>query len=275
MEGEKGERRLCMNNTARNCSTSAAAVSKKLRNVSQAPYCTRLISTRGQRDIESAGGEPLKRRVLYRTLEIGPNRPPPLHRPTRSHRAAKEAKEARSQKLGSRGLTNGWMGGEPAPAYLEEEGEDDPLIVLVLLDEGVRPVAVDLRLGDAAVGDAGVGYRPAEAHVERVDHTVGRVEPAKGLEDDLVDGAAGLAVYRRAAYALAGEGKAAGQQEGDRRPVVQPEYQCVLRDPLHFEKRADGPEDVDHLQHYWHLLRPAKLTPGTRNHAFLPSLELP
>lgn len=95
---------------------------------------------------------------------------------------------------------------------MQEEGKDDPLIVLVLLDEGMWPVAVYLGLGDAAVRDAGIRYRSAEAHVEGVDHAVCGVQPAEGLEDDLVDGARCLAVDRRAADALAGQRQASGQQ---------------------------------------------------------------
>ena len=135
---------------------------------------------------------------------------------------------------------------------MQEKRKDDPLIVFVLLDQRMGPVAVHLRLGDPAVGDAGVRYRPAEAHVEGVHHAVGGVQPAEGLEDDLVDGAGALAVDRRAADALAGEGQASGEQQGHRRPVVKPKDEGVLSHSLDLEERADRAEDVDHLQHYWH-----------------------
>lgn len=150
-------------------------------------------------------------------------------------------------------------------AYLEKQHEDDPLVVLVLLYQWMGSVAVHLGLADPAVRDPGVGYAPAQAHVEGVNHAVGGVEPAEGLQDVALHGPVALAVYGRAADALAGEGEAAREQQGDRSPVVKSEYQGVLGGPLDLEQRPDWSEHVNHLQHDRHIFGSLSLGVWWRN----------
>lgn len=130
-------------------------------------------------------------------------------------------------------------------SYLQQQEEDNPLIVLVLLDQRVGCVAV--RPLTLAVGHSGIRHGLAEAHVEGVHHAVRGVKPAEGLQHDLVDGAAGFAVYGRAGDALTGESEATGQQHRHGGAIVQPKYHGILDDPVQLEERSNRAEQINHL----------------------------
>ena len=104
-----------------------------------------------------------------------------------------------------------------------------------------------------AVGNAGIGHRLSQAHVERVYHAVGGVKPAESLQDNFIHGAGGLAVNRRAGDALARQRHASTEQKCHRCAIVQPKYHRVLGDPLNFEQGPQRAEHVDHLQHQRHF----------------------
>lgn len=138
-------------------------------------------------------------------------------------------------------------------SYLQQQEEDNPLIVLVLLDQRmgrvtVHPVAL-------AVRQAGVRHGLADAQVERAHHAVRGVKPAEGLQHGLVHRAGGLAVYRRAGDALAREGETAGEQHRHRGAIVQPKYHRVLGDSVHLEQRSNRAEQIDHFEHQRHVKR--------------------
>lgn len=91
--------------------------------------------------------------------------------------------------------------GEKTP-YLKQKKEDDPLIILVLLDQWMR--SMPMNPFAFTVGDARIRYSLSKTQVEGMYHTVSRVKPTESLEHDLVDGTGSLAVYRRSGNALAG-----------------------------------------------------------------------
>lgn len=123
----------------------------------------------------------------------------------------------------------------------------------MLLNERMGRVTVHLLA--AAARHSGIGHVLAQGQVERAHHAVRGVEPAEGLQDDLVHGAAGLAVYRRAGDALAGQDEAAGQQHRHGGAVMQPKDHRVLGDSVHLEERSNRAEQIDHLEHQRHVTR--------------------
>lgn len=99
----------------------------------------------------------------------------------------------------------------------------------------------------------GVRHGLADAQVERAYHAVRGVKPAEGLQDDLVHGHGGFAVYRRAGDTFASEGEATGQQQRHRGAIMQPKYHRVLGDPVHLEERSNRAEQIDHFEHQRHV----------------------